>query len=192
MFFLNKKWIYKLRTSGQRLARKSRAREKKNRPKVWYVGGTGRKWIKIHFQNSEARMRGIAKNGNPRSPMIYNGGGGEGGGSFEFCHVSEMPAGSYMMMDGSVPENGKAAAPSRLERQMWADIRIHFTLRLSLPLDYKSVIIIKKINFFYSIRKPVPQTWNLSKILQDHILGPKILHTKNAYMWTFFTHNKSA
>ena len=59
-------------------------------------------------------MRGIAKNGNPSSHMIYKG----GGGSFEFCHVSEMPAGSYMMMDGSVPENGKAAAPSRMERQM--------------------------------------------------------------------------
>jgi len=29
-----------------------------------------------------------------------------------------MPAGSYMMMDGSVPENGKAAAPSRMERQI--------------------------------------------------------------------------
>ena len=36
------------------------------------------------------------------------------------------------------------------------------------------------------------QTWNLSKILHDHILGPKLLHNKNTYIWTFFTHSKSA
>ena len=36
------------------------------------------------------------------------------------------------------------------------------------------------------------QTGNLSTILHDHILGQKILHTKNAYIWTIFTHNKSA
>ena len=33
------------------------------------------------------------------------------------------------------------------------------------------------------------QTWNLSKNLHDHIFGPKVLHTKNAYIWTIFTHN---
>ena len=35
------------------------------------------------------------------------------------------------------------------------------------------------------------QTWNLSKFLHDHSFGPKMLYTKNAYIWTIFTHNKT-